>query len=137
MTMLLTAVGTSIVTESIFENRFRVVSGLARMGAQVSTYGRVAVVNGVAALRGAMVQGGSDLRGTAALVLAGLGADGVTVVEDTGCLRRGYARIVTRLRSLGAEISADGDDEPGELPPPAPRIDAELTRAAPADSVGS
>lgn len=109
LALLLTARGTSIVSESIFEERFSVLPGFVRMGAHVSTHGRVAVVSGVPRLHGAVVRGGDDLRGTAALVLAALGAEGETVIEDTASLRRGYNRFAERLHALGASvISEDG-----------------------------
>lgn len=107
MALLLRARGTSIVTETIFDNRFRIVDGFLRMGAQISTYGRVAVVNGVPRLTGAEAEAGQDLRGAAALVLAGLSAEGTTVVHGAECLARGYEDFAGRLRALGAEVRVE------------------------------
>lgn len=110
LALLLVARGTSIVTETVFENRFRVVDAMAQMGAQASIYGRMAVVNGVPRLHGAEVQAPFDLRGAAALVLAGLAAEGTTVVHGAECLDRGYHDFIPRLRALGARIWTE---EPG------------------------
>ena len=104
LALLLLARGTSIVTETVFENRFRVVTPLAKMGAQASIYGRMAVINGVPRLHSADVEAPFDLRGAAALVLAGLAAEGTTVVRGAECLNRGYHDFIPRLRSLGAQI---------------------------------
>lgn len=106
LALLLVARGTSIVTETVFENRFRVLTPLAQMGAQASTYGRMVVVNGVPRLHGAQVQAPFDLRGAAALVLAGLSAEGTTVVRGAECLYRGYHDFIPRLRGLGARVWA-------------------------------
>ena len=107
MALLLTAKGTSFVTETIFDNRFRVVNGFVRMGAQISTYGRVAVVNGVPRLTAAAMEGGLDLRGAAALVVAALGAEGTSVVTGVECLERGYQGFAERLRTLGADVRVE------------------------------
>ncbi len=112
LALLLTACGTSIVSESVFEDRFSVLAGFARMGAHVSTHGRVAVVSGVSRLHGAVVRGGDDLRATAALVLAALGAEGETVIEDTSCLHRGYHRFAEQLRALGASVTIEARMSP-------------------------
>ncbi len=113
MALLLRATGTSTVTETIFDNRFRVVQGFLRMGAQVSTYGRVAVINGVPGLHGAEVEDAPDLRGAAALVLAGLAAEGVTVVRQAACLDRGYQDFAERLQALGADVRVEtGEEQP-------------------------
>ena len=95
--------GTSIVTESIFENRFKYVDELARMGANVKVEGNIAVIDGVTRFTGAEVCA-PDLRAGAALVLAGLAADGCSVVEDVEYIMRGYERFVEKLQELGAEI---------------------------------
>lgn len=95
--------GTSIVTENIFESRFRYVDELKRMGAQIKVEGRVAVIEGVEEIRGAFVQS-LDLRASSALVIAGLSARGVTRVKGVDYLQRGYYDFVGKLRNLGAEI---------------------------------
>ncbi len=93
--------GTSIVTESIFENRFRYVDELARMGASVKVEGNVAVISGVERFTGARVSA-PDLRAGAALVIAGLAAEGVTTVDDIKYIERGYEDFHLKLQSLGA-----------------------------------
>ncbi len=103
------AEGTSMVTESIFENRFKYVDELARMGANIKVEGNVAVINGVDRLMGADVSA-PDLRAGAALVLAGLAAEGHTVVDETKYILRGYERFDEKLRGLGACI-AQAEDE--------------------------
>ena len=103
MTLLGLADGQSKVTESIFENRFMHVAELNRMGARIETDGSVAVVRGVDAYQGAPVMA-SDLRASAALVLAGLAARGQTVVSRVYHLDRGYERLETKLVRLGARI---------------------------------
>ncbi len=95
--------GTSIVTEGIFDNRFRYVDELRRMGADISVDGKVAVIEGVGQLMGAPVTA-PDLRAGAALVIAGLSAKGVTEIEDIYHIERGYEDIVEKLRGLGADI---------------------------------
>lgn len=97
------AQGTSVFVESIFENRYKYVDELARMGAHVQVDGRVAVVEGTTALQGASVAC-TDLRGGAALVVAALAAGGETVVTELQHLDRGYAELDTVLRSVGAQI---------------------------------
>ena len=97
------AEGTSIVTESIFENRFKYADELSRMGANIKVEGNSAIIDGVRKLTGARVSA-PDLRAGAALVIAGLAADGVTVVDDIVYIQRGYENFEEKLRSLGAEI---------------------------------
>ena len=97
------AKGTSIVTESIFENRFKYADELARMGAVVKVEGNTAIIDGVENLTGARISA-PDLRAGAALVIAGLAADGVTVVDDIVYIQRGYEDFEGKLRGLGAEI---------------------------------
>ena len=97
------AEGTSIVTESIFENRFKYADELSRMGASIKVEGNSAIIDGVKKLTGARVSA-PDLRAGAALVIAGLAADGVTVVDDIVYIQRGYENFEEKLRSLGAEI---------------------------------
>jgi len=103
--MVLNAVsqGTSKVTETIFENRFMHVNELVRLGAHIQIDGKVAVVEGVPKLSGATVMA-TDLRASASLVIAGLVAEGETVVERIYHLDRGYDRMEVKLRALGADI---------------------------------
>ena len=95
--------GTSIVTEGIFENRFKYVDELARMGSNIKVEGNVAIIDGVGCFTGASVNA-PDLRAGAALVLAGLAADGYTVVDEIGYIQRGYEHFEEKLRGLGAMI---------------------------------
>lgn len=97
------AKGTSVICETIFENRFMHIGELMRLGAKIITEGRTAVIEGTNQLNGAQVVAG-DLRGSAALVIAGLMAEGVTILEDGGHLFRGYYHMVENLRELGASI---------------------------------
>ena len=104
------AEGTSIVTESVFEGRFRYVTELTRMGATIKVVeGSAAVIKGVNRLTGAEVSA-PDLRAGAALVLAGLGAEGYTVVNQIEFIQRGYEDFVEKLAGLGARISMVDDD---------------------------
>ena len=102
--------GTSIVTESIFENRFKYMDELARMGANVKVEGNIAVIDGVKRFTGAEVAA-PDLRAGAALVMAGLAAEGCSVVEDVEYIMRGYEDFEGKLRELGAEISLVSTDK--------------------------
>ena len=95
--------GTSTITESIFENRFKYLSELARMGANVKGEGNAATIEGVDKFSGARVSA-PDLRAGAALVIAGMAADGITIVDDIVYIQRGYERFEEKLRSLGAVI---------------------------------
>ena len=97
------AEGTSIVTESIFENRFKYADELSRMGANIKVEGNSAIIDGVKKFTGARVSA-PDLRAGAALVIAGLAAEGITVVDDIVYIQRGYENFEDKLRSLGAEI---------------------------------
>ena len=101
--VLSVASGVSIVTESIFENRFRYVDELSRMGADIKVESNVAVIEGVEKLSGARVVA-PDLRAGAALVIAGLMADGFTTVEDIVYIQRGYEDFEIKLKQLGANI---------------------------------
>lgn len=101
--LLSIAEGTSMVTESVWDNRFRYIDELHRMGAKISVDGRVAVVEGVKKLKGAVVKA-TDLRAGAALVIAGLVAEGTTTIENVKHIERGYEDIVEKLRKLGADI---------------------------------
>ena len=103
MSLLSLAEGTSVVTENIFENRFKHVGELVKMGAKITTEGRTAVVKGVEKLHGANVEA-KDLRGGAALVTAGLAAEGETLVNGGHHIDRGYECIDEKLSSLGAKI---------------------------------
>ena len=103
MAATLKAEGTSVFTENMFESRFRHVPELQRMGAEIYTEGRVAIVRGVKRLHGAHVTA-TDLRGSAALMIAALGAEGETILYDSGHLRRGYEKPVEILTALGAKI---------------------------------
>jgi UDP-N-acetylglucosamine 1-carboxyvinyltransferase len=95
--------GASKVTETIFENRFMHVNELVRLGAQIQIEGKVSLVEGVAKLSGATVMA-TDLRASASLVIAGLVAEGETVVDRIYHLDRGYDQMETKLRALGADI---------------------------------
>ena len=97
------AEGTSVVTETIFENRFMHVNELVRLGAKIEVDGHTAVVHGVDKLSGATVMA-TDLRASASLVIAGLVADGETVVDRIYHLDRGYDQMETKLRGIGADI---------------------------------
>lgn len=97
------AEGTSMVTESIFENRFKYVDELARMGGNIKVEGNVAVIDGVSGFTGAQVEA-PDLRAGAALVIAGLAAEGYTVVDEIGYIQRGYESFEEKLQALGAVI---------------------------------
>lgn len=114
MALLTTVQGDSLVTETIFENRLQHVAELQRMGAQIRTCGNVAVLEGVPMLSGAPVTG-SDLRAAAAMVIAGLAADGVTQVAGLEHLDRGYTRLEERLQAVGARISRTGATRPALL----------------------
>ena len=101
--LLTTAKGTSIITENIFESRYKYVQELNRMGAKINVEGRTAVIKGTKRIQGASVVA-SDLRGGAALVLEALVAKGVTQVDNVHYILRGYENIVDKLKNLGARI---------------------------------
>ncbi len=101
--MLATAKGTSLVTESVWDNRYKYIDELKRMGAAVQVDGRVAVIEGVEKLTPAIVKS-CDLRAGAAMVIAALSADGQSEVEDIYHIERGYENIVEKLRAVGADI---------------------------------
>ena len=109
--LLSIASGTSIINESIFDNRFQYVDELSRLGAHISVEGRLAVIEGVDHLTGAIVKA-TDLRAGVAMLIAGLCARGVTQVEDIQYIERGYEDIVGKLRSLGADIRRTAVPEP-------------------------
>jgi UDP-N-acetylglucosamine 1-carboxyvinyltransferase len=98
------AKGTSIVTESIFENRFKYVDELTRMGANIKVEGNTAIIDGVGKYTGASISA-PDLRAGAALVIAGLAAEGFTVVDDIQYIERGYEDFHVKLQALGAQIA--------------------------------
>ena len=102
--LLCTATGTSTVVENIFESRFRHLMEMERMGARVRLFEQTAVIEGVPQLHGAAVEA-SDLRAGAALVIAGLMAQGTTEISNTHYIDRGYEHLETKLSSLGAKIS--------------------------------
>lgn len=104
VSMLTVAEGTSIVTENLFTGRFKYVNELLKLGATIRTDGNHAVIRGVEKLRGARVVS-HDIRAGAALIVAALGAEGQTVVEDTGHVARGYPNLAGDLASLGASIT--------------------------------
>ena len=95
--------GTSVISESIFENRFRYVDELTKMGATIQVDGRTAIISGVEGFTGADVHA-PDLRAGAALVIAGLSAKGFTTVSDIGYIYRGYEQFEQKLKQLGGEI---------------------------------
>ncbi len=104
--LLTIAKGTSIIVETVFENRYRHVEEYLRMGADIRIEGRIAVIKGVEKLVGANVRA-RDLRGGAGLILAGLAAEGVTIVDDPTHIDRGYESIDRDLNMAGADIRRD------------------------------
>lgn len=102
-TVLTLAEGTSVVTEGVWDNRYKYVNELLKMGANIHVDDKTAVIEGVGRLRGAPVAA-CDLRAGAAMVIAGLCAEGVTQVEDIHYIERGYQDIVGKLSKLGADI---------------------------------
>ena len=103
MALMATADGASMITETIFENRFMHVPELARMGARVNVHGASAIVRGVPRLSGAPVMA-TDLRASVSLILAGLAAEGETIVNRVYHLDRGYERLEEKLAACGARI---------------------------------
>ena len=110
MSMMTVASGLSVITETVFENRFMHVSELKRMGAEIKVDGRSAIVTGVRGLSGAPLMA-TDLRASASLVLAGLVADGTTEVSRIYHLDRGYEELDCKLNALGANIRRVGEDD--------------------------
>lgn len=108
-TLLTMAQGTSMVTEDVWDDRFRYVSQLSRMGANIRVDGKVAVIQGVEELRAAPVKA-CDLRAGAAMVIAGLCANGNTRIQDIRYIERGYENIVEKLRGVGADIVSVSSD---------------------------
>ena len=109
MVLLSLAEGTSIITENVFENRFVVVDELNRLGAGIETSGHHAVIAGPRTLSGTVVEA-PDLRGGAALVTAGLVADGLTEVRSVYHIDRGYEDLTGKLRGLGADVRRAGEE---------------------------
>ncbi|MEN6413711.1 MAG: UDP-N-acetylglucosamine 1-carboxyvinyltransferase [Veillonellales bacterium] len=109
LSLLTVAKGTSIITETIFENRFKHVDELTRMGAKIKVEGRTAIIRGVPKLTGAIVAA-PDLRAGGALVLAALAAEGASEIEYVYHIDRGYERLEERLQSLGADIVRKNDE---------------------------
>ena len=100
---LTTAKGASLVIENIFENRYKYVSELRKMGAKITVEGKICVIKGVRKLYGANVEA-TDLRGGAGLILAGLNARGKTIVNNAKYILRGYENLDKKLKALGARI---------------------------------
>jgi UDP-N-acetylglucosamine 1-carboxyvinyltransferase len=115
MALMTQAAGRARVTETIFENRFMHASEMQRMGARVQIEGHTAIVEGPTPLMGARVQA-SDLRASACLVLAGLAAQGETIIDRVYHIDRGYEKIESKLRSVGAEIERITDSVTAPLP---------------------
>jgi len=109
--LLCAANGTSVLTETVFEHRFQYVKELLRLGAQIKVEGRVAIIEGGNPLTGAQVMA-SDLRAGAALIVAGLAAQGRTVIGNVKYLDRGYERFEEKLTMLGADINRINIEEP-------------------------
>ena len=111
--LLAVAKGTSIITEGVWDNRYKYVDELRRMGANIQVDGKVAVVEGVEGLTGAPVRA-TDLRAGAALIIAGLIAKGVTEVEEIRHIERGYEDVAAKFRGLGAKMTKV-DDQDGKV----------------------
>ncbi|MBR2406817.1 MAG: UDP-N-acetylglucosamine 1-carboxyvinyltransferase [Clostridia bacterium] len=109
--LLSMAEGTSIINEGVWENRYRYVDELRRMGAEIQVDGKLAVIQGVPHLTAAPVKA-MDLRAGAAMVIAAMAAHGVTEIEDIQYIERGYEDLVEKLRGLGADIRRVSEDEP-------------------------
>ena len=101
--MLTTAKGSSIIVENIFENRYKYTQELIRMGAKITVEGKSAIIKGVRRLYGAKVKA-TDLRGGAALIVAGISAKGITTVENIEYVLRGYEKLDEKLKTLGIDI---------------------------------
>jgi UDP-N-acetylglucosamine 1-carboxyvinyltransferase len=115
MTVLLAgADGTSIISEGVWDNRFRYVEQLARMGASIKVDGKMAVVEGVDQLKGAPIKA-DDLRAGAAMLIAGLAARGTTEIEDIDHIDRGYEDVVEKFSALGADIKRVNIPEPKKM----------------------
>lgn len=114
--VLCLADGTSVVTEGVWDNRYKYISELKKMGAEVQVDGKTAVIEGVSYLSGAPVVA-CDLRAGAAVCIAGLAAAGQTVVEDVIYIERGYEDFVGKLRGIGADIRIETEPDKGESVP--------------------
>ncbi|MDE6124800.1 MAG: UDP-N-acetylglucosamine 1-carboxyvinyltransferase [Eubacterium sp.] len=112
--LLAVASGTSLLSESVWDNRFQYVGQLTRMGANIQVDGKLAVIDGVDSLTGVKVKA-TDLRAGAAMIIAGLIAKGETVIEDIQYIDRGYEDVVKKFSALGAEISRVEVSEPEEM----------------------
>ncbi len=110
-TLLAVAQGTSIVTEGVWDSRFRYADQLAFMGADIQVDGKSAIITGVSSLKGAAVKA-NDLRAGAAMIIAGLIADGQTEISDIEYIDRGYEKVVEKLTAVGADIRRISDDLP-------------------------
>lgn len=110
-TVLAIASGTSVITEGVWDNRFKYVNELKKMGAEIQVDGKIAVIQGVDKLCGAPVAA-CDLRAGAAMVIAGLCAEGTTTIEDIIYIERGYQDFVGKLRKLGADIVKVTEPDP-------------------------
>ena len=108
--LLCQANGTSVITEGIYDNRFKYVNELRKMGAEIQVDGRVCVIDGGHRLSGAPVHA-CDLRAGAAMVIAGMIAEGTTVIDDVHYIERGYERFVEKLNALGADITVQYDED--------------------------
>ena len=110
--VLCLATGTSVLTEGVWDSRYRYVGELTRMGAQIRVEGRTAIVEGVERLTPANIQA-YDLRAGAAMLIAALAADGVSEITNVQYIERGYEDIIGKLRALGAKIDCvEENDEP-------------------------
>ena len=113
--LLAIAKGTSIISESVWENRFKYVDQLTRMGASIQVDGKVAVLEGVEELKGAPIKA-DDLRAGAAMIIAGLAATGMSEIENVIYIDRGYENIVEKLSAMGADIKrVKIEDEPSRI----------------------
>jgi UDP-N-acetylglucosamine 1-carboxyvinyltransferase len=124
MALMTQAEGRAVIKETIFENRFMHASEMQRMGASIQIEGNTAIVEGPTRLAGARVQA-SDLRASACLVLAGLAAEGETVIDRVYHIDRGYEKIEDKLRSVGARIERLRDSVTAQLPPVEAVVNAE------------
>ena len=102
-TFLALSEGTSIVTDGVWDNRFRYVDQLSKMGASIQVEGKAAIVTGVPKLQGAPIRA-DDLRAGAAMLIAGMCAEGRTVIEEIYHIERGYEKVVEKLRGVGVDI---------------------------------
>jgi UDP-N-acetylglucosamine 1-carboxyvinyltransferase len=102
-TFLALSEGTSVVTDGVWDNRFRYVDQLSKMGASIQVEGKAAIVTGVPKLQGAPIRA-DDLRAGAAMLIAGMCAEGRTVIEEIYHIERGYEKVVEKLRGVGVDI---------------------------------